>query len=86
MAYLWGIYFANIQKYASDHPPHIHGKNMNTHLDKIWPQMLQNKANSAVWGPYLCSYFWLVCGGWGCKKNPQIWGVGVVRIVFNHDS
>ena len=33
--------------------------------------MLQNKANSAVWETYFCSYFCLVCGGWGCKKNPQ---------------
>ena len=34
--------------------------------------MLQNKANSAVWGPYFCSYICLVYGGWGCKKNPRI--------------
>ena len=20
---------------------------------------------------YFCSYFCLVCGGWGCRKNPQ---------------
>ena len=33
--------------------------------------MLQKKANSAVWGPYFCSYFCLVCG-WGCKKNPHL--------------
>ena len=33
--------------------------------------MLQNKANSAVWGSYICSSFCLVCGGWGCKKNPH---------------
>ena len=33
--------------------------------------MLQNKANSAVWGPYFGSYSCLVCGGWGRKKNPH---------------
>ena len=52
--------------------PHIQGKNMNKHLDKIRPQMLQNKANAAFWGPYFCSYFCLVCGGWGRKKNPHL--------------
>ena len=31
--------------------PHIQGKNMNKNLDKMWPQMLQNKANSTVLGP-----------------------------------
>ena len=51
--------------------PHIQVKNMNKRLDNIWPQMLQNKANSAVLEPYFCSYFCLVCGGWGRKKNPQ---------------
>ena len=38
--------------------------------------MLQNKASSAVWGPYFCSYFCLVCGGWGFKTripNPVSW-------------
>ena len=64
----WPLLF---QKYASDPRPRIQGKNMNKNLDKIWPQTLQNKANSAVWGPYFCSYFCLVCGGWGCKKNPH---------------
>ena len=34
--------------------------------------MIQNKANLTVWGPYSCSYFCLVCGGWACKKNPQL--------------
>ena len=38
-----------LQKYTSDpRPPHTQGKNMNKHLDKIWPHMLQNKADSAV--------------------------------------
>ena len=37
--------------------PCIQGKNMNKKLDKICPQMLQNKANSAIWGPYFWSYF-----------------------------
>ena len=45
---------------------------MNKHLDKIWPQMLQNKASSAVWGPYFGSYVCLVCGGWDCKKESPI--------------
>ena len=36
--------------------------------------MLQNKANSPVWGPCICSYFCLVCGGWGRKKNPHFQG------------
>ena len=36
---------------------HIQGKNMNKNPDKIWPQMLQNKANSTGLRPYFCSYF-----------------------------
>ena len=52
--------------------PHIQGKNMNKHLDQIRPQMLQNKANSALWGPYFGSYFCRGCGGWGRKKSPHI--------------
>ena len=50
--------------------PHIQGTNMNKNLDKTWPQMLQNKANSAVWGPNVCSYFCPVCGGWGFQTIP----------------
>ena len=60
------------QKCASDPPPpHIQGKNMNKNLDKIWPKMLKNKANSAVSGPYFCSYVCLVCGGRGFKMIPR---------------
>ena len=33
--------------------------------------MLQNKANSTVLRPYFCSYFCLVCGGWGFKMIPH---------------
>ena len=29
------------------------------------------KANSTVWGPNVCSYFCLVCGGWDLKMIPQ---------------
>ena len=61
-----------IQKCASDPAaPHIQGRTMNKHLDKIRPKMLQNKANSTVLGPYFCSYFCLVCGGLGFKKDSQ---------------
>ena len=40
--------------------------------------MLQNKANSAVCGPYFCSYFCRVCGGWGFKKNPHFLILGIL--------
>ena len=52
------------------HPPQ--GKNMNKNLDKIWPQMLQNKANLTVLGPCFCSYVCLVCGVWGFTMIPQL--------------
>ena len=38
---------------------------------KLWPQMLQNKANSTVLGPSVCSYLCLVC----------VWGVGVAPLL-----
>ena len=41
--------------------PHIQDKNMNKYLDIICAKMLQNKANSTVLQPYVCSYFCLVC-------------------------
>ena len=44
---------------------------MNKNLDYIRPQMHQNKGNSTVLGPYICSYICLVCGGWGFKIIPQ---------------
>ena len=37
-------------------PPHARQKYEQT-LDKVWPPMLQNKANSTVLRPYFCSYF-----------------------------
>ena len=33
--------------------------------------MLQNKADSTVLRPYFCSYFCLVCGGWGLEMIPH---------------
>ena len=51
--------------------PHIQGKNMNKHLDKIWPLMLQNKAKSTLGGPYFSSYFCLVCGVGVSKRFPR---------------
>ena len=52
--------------------PRIQGRNMNKHLDKIWPQIaFENKANSTVLEPYFCSYVYLVCGVWGFKMIPH---------------
>ena len=34
--------------------------------------MLQNKVKSTVLWPDVCSYFCLVCGGWGLKMIPQL--------------
>ena len=48
-------------------------------LDKIRPQMLQNKASSTVLGPYFCSYFCLVCAGRGFQNDsPTELGVAMV--------
>ena len=50
--------------------PHIQRKTMNKHLDKIWPQTLQNKANLAIWGPYLFLFiFWPCMWGLGLQKE-----------------
>ena len=57
------------QKYTSDPRPRIKyeqksGQNMTPSASK------QGKFGS--WGGHIfCSYLCLVCGGWGCKKNPQ---------------
>ena len=59
------------QKCGSDpRPPHTRQKHEQKSGQNLTP-MLQNKANSTVLGPYFCSYFGLVCGGWGLKMIPQ---------------
>ena len=55
-----GLTFATTQNAKWPPPPHIQCKTMNKYLDKLWPQMLQNKANSTVLGAYICSCFCLV--------------------------
>ena len=47
-------------------PPHTR-QNCEQNPNKIWPQVLQNKANSTVLQPYFVHIFCLVCGCWGCK-------------------
>ena len=37
--------------------PRMQGRNMDKHLDRISPKMLQNKANSTVFGPCFCPIF-----------------------------
>ena len=48
--------------------PHTQGKNMNKHLDKKWPQMLQNRAKFGSLGAILLFMF-----------LPCVWGLGLQK-------
>ena len=63
----------NYQKCTSDpRPPTCTAKIWTKIWTKYDPKCFKNKANSTVLGPYFCSYFGLVCGGWGLQMIPQI--------------
>ena len=61
----------NVQKYASDpRPPHTRQKYEQTSgLNMTSNALKQGKFGSL--GVIFLFIFFLVCGGWGCKKNPQ---------------
>ena len=52
--------------------PHIQGENMNKNLDNIWPQMLQNKANSTVLPPHFVHIFTFYVGVGVSSRFPRI--------------
>ena len=52
--------------------PHIQGKTMNKHLDKVWPKMLQNKANSTVLGAIFLFMLLPCMWGLGLRKDAPI--------------
>ena len=61
------------QKYASGPHPHIQGKNMNKHLDKIYdPKCFKTRQNLAVW--VILLFLFLPC----------MWGLGLQKRIPNH--
>ena len=61
-------------------PTHIQGKKCE---QKSWQNMTPNaskQGNFGSLGPNVCSYFCLVCGGWGFKKSPQKWAFSTFKL------